>query len=105
MTTFDPDKFEDKYVHYFTELQQAYKAAFDRMNDTYDSELVHAIDQLVLNESEPFHTEEDGFTVELPPDPYDRIRGQVLVDEEKFEHVLRTYVEAIEEELAAVFAD
>ena len=55
MTEFDPEKFEDKYVHYFPELQRAYKNAFNRMNDEYDSELIHAIDQQVLNESEPFY--------------------------------------------------
>jgi hypothetical protein len=55
MTEFDPEKFEDKYANYFTELQQAYKQAFERMNDRYDSELVHAIDQQILNESEPFY--------------------------------------------------
>ncbi|MFB6303927.1 MAG: DUF5783 family protein, partial [Haloferacaceae archaeon] len=51
MAEFDPEKFEDKYANYFTELQRAYKNAFETMNDAYDSELVHAIDQQVLNES------------------------------------------------------
>jgi hypothetical protein len=55
MTEFDPEKFEDKYVHYFNELQRAYKNAFERMNETYDSELIHAIDQQILNESEPIY--------------------------------------------------
>ncbi|WP_255169313.1 DUF5783 family protein [Natrononativus amylolyticus] len=102
MTDFDPEKFEDKYVHYFPELQQAYKNAFNRMNDRYDSELVHAIDQQVLNESEPFYDEETGFYVELPDDPYDRLTG-VIVEEEKFEAVLETHVETIETELERVF--
>lgn len=103
MTEFDPQKFEDKYVHYFTELQKAYKNAFEEMNDTYDSELVHAIDQLVLNESEPFFDEESGFEVNLPDEPFERVSGQIVVDREKFEHVLETYVEIIEEELHRVF--
>ncbi|MFC7214758.1 DUF5783 family protein [Saliphagus sp. GCM10025334] len=102
MTEFDPAKFEDKYVHYFPELQQAYKNAFSRINERYDSSLVHAIDQQVLNESEPFYDEEDGFWIELPDDPYDRITG-VVVDRERFETVLEAHVEAIETELERVF--
>ena len=47
MVDFDPEKFEDKYEHYFAELQRAYKQAFEVMNDRYDSELIHAIDQQV----------------------------------------------------------
>ena len=101
MTEFDPEKFEDKYVHYFDDLQRAYKNAFDHMNDRYDSELIHAIDQQVLNESEPFY--EDGeFSVDLPSDPYDRIQG-VLVERDRFEEVLDVYVDRIEDELHRVF--
>ncbi|USZ70868.1 DUF5783 family protein [Natronosalvus halobius] len=102
MTEFDPAKFEDKYVHYFPELQQAYKNAFSRINERYDSSLVHAIDQQVLNESEPFYDEEDGFWIELPDDPHDRITG-VVVDRERFETVLEAHVDAIETELERVF--
>ncbi len=102
MANFDPEKFEDKYVHYFPELQQAYKNAFNQMNDRYDSELVHAIDQQVLNESEPFYNEQEGFTIELPDEPYERLRG-VVVDREKFEQTLEKHVEAIERELERVF--
>lgn len=102
MENFDPEKFEDKYAHYFTELQQAYKNAFEYMNERYDSELIHAIDQQVLNESEPFYEGEGEFRIELPDSPYDRIQG-VLVDADKFEAVLDTYVERIESELRAVF--
>jgi len=101
MTEFDPEKFEDKYANYFTELQKAYKNAFERMNDTYDSELVHAIDQQILNESEPFY--EDGeFTVELPENPTDRLSA-VIVDDEKLDAVLSEYVDEIERELRRVF--
>ncbi len=102
MADFDPDKFEDKYVHYFPELQQAYKNAFNRMNDQYDSELVHAIDQQVLNESEPFYEGDGEFRIELPDDPYDRLAG-VLVDEARFETVLEKHLEEIETELRRVF--
>ncbi|SDD08951.1 DUF5783 family protein [Natrinema hispanicum] len=102
MADFDPEQFEDKYANYFPELQQAYKNAFNRMNDQYDSELVHAIDQQVLNESEPFYESDGEFRVELPDDPYGRLSG-VLVDEERFEQVLERHVEEIEAELQRVF--
>ncbi|WP_265109512.1 DUF5783 family protein [Halosolutus halophilus] len=102
MADFDPEKFEDKYANYFPELQQAYKNAFNRMNDQYDSQLVHAIDQQVLNESEPFYEGDGEFRVELPEDPYDRVTG-VLVEEDRFEEVLEIHVEEIERELQRVF--
>ncbi|MFC4436179.1 MULTISPECIES: DUF5783 family protein [Natrialbaceae] len=102
MAEFDPEKFEDKYANYFPELQQAYKNAFNRMNDRYDSEIVHAIDQQVLNESEPFYEGDGEFRVELPDDPYDRVTG-VLVEEDRFEEVLEIHVEEIESELERVF--
>ncbi|WP_435348062.1 DUF5783 family protein [Haloarchaeobius sp. HRN-SO-5] len=104
MTEFDADRFEEeKYVDYFPQLQQAYKNAFEAMNDEFDSNLVHAIDQQVLNESEPFYDETDGFRIELPPDPYDRLTA-VVVDEEKFEAVLERYREEIRSELRRVFS-
>ncbi|WP_247003587.1 DUF5783 family protein [Halosolutus gelatinilyticus] len=102
MADFDPEKFEDKYANYFPELQQAYKNAFNRMNDRYDSQLVHAIDQQVLNESEPFYEGDGEFRVELPAEPYERLSG-VVVDEERFETVLERHVEEIETELRRVF--
>ena len=102
MTDFDPDRFEDKYANYFTELQKAYKQAFEVMNDRYDSELVHAIDQQILNESEPFYDDERGFYVELPEEPTDRLTA-VIVDDEKLTTVRSTYVERIEAELHDVF--
>jgi len=102
MTEFDPQKFEDKYANYFPELQKAYKQAFEVMNDRYDSELVHAIDQQVLNESEPFYDEEAGFSVELPDEPGDRLTA-IIVDDEKLDVVLDEYVEQIEAELRRVF--
>jgi hypothetical protein len=101
MAEFDPEKFEDKYANYFNELQRAYKNAFEYMNERYDSELIHAIDQLVLNESEPQY--DDGeFSVELPESPRERIRG-VIVEDERFEEVLDVYVDRIERELHRVF--
>ena len=102
MTDFDPEKFEDKYANYFPELQQAYKNAFNRVNEEYDSTLVHGIDQQVLNESEPFYDEEEGFWIELPENPYERLTG-VPVDRERFEAVLEAHVDEIETELERVF--
>ncbi|WP_338740639.1 DUF5783 family protein [Haloplanus salilacus] len=101
MADFDPEKFEDKYANYFTELQRAYKNAFETMNERFDSELVHAIDQQVLNESEPFY-EDGAFRVELPDDPVDRVTA-IVVEDEKVEATLERYVEEIEAELRGVF--
>ena len=101
MTEFDPEKFEDKYVHYFPELQRADKNAFETMNDAYDSELIHAIDQQVLNESEPFY--DDGeFRIELPENPTERVTA-IVVDEDKLERTLEIYLDEIEAELERVF--
>jgi len=102
MADFDPEKFEDKYANYFPELQRAYKNAFEYMNERYDSELVHAIDQQVLDESEPFYEGDGEFRVELPENPAERVEG-VLAGAEKVEGTLETYVERIERELARVF--
>jgi hypothetical protein len=103
MSEFDPEKFEDKYANYFTELQRAYKNAFETMRDSYDSDLVHAIDQTVLNESEPFY--EDGvFRVELPESPAERMKGTgVPVGKETLEAALADYTAAIEDELHRIF--
>jgi len=103
MTEFDPEKFEDKYANYFPQLQRAYKNAFNTMNDAYDSTLIHAIDQQVLNESEPFYNaDREGFDIELPDEPYQRLEG-VVVDRERFEAVLEEYTEEIETELRQTF--
>lgn len=94
-------KFEDKYEHYFPQLQQAYRGAFERMNDAYDSELVHAIDQQILNESEPFY-DDGAFRIELPDDPADRVTA-IVVDDEKLSAALDAYVDEIREQLRHVF--
>ena len=103
MTEFDPDKFEDKYEHYFPELQRAYKQAFETMNDAYDSELIHAIDQQVLAESEPFYEGDGEFRIELPGDPADRLSGLLVVDDEKLAAIMDRYKDEIESELRSVF--
>lgn len=101
MAEFDPELFEDKYANYFTELQEAYKQAFDTMNEEYDSQLIHAIDQQVLNESEPFY--EDGeFRIALPEDPTARVTG-VVVSDEKLESVIDRYTNELRRELRDVF--
>ncbi|MFC5971747.1 DUF5783 family protein [Halomarina salina] len=104
MADFDPETFEEeKYVEHFTELQQAYKRAFDTMNEEYDSGLVHGIDQQVLNESEPIYdTDSGGFHIDLPDDPYERLQA-VVVERERFEAVMERYVEELERELRRVF--
>ncbi|WP_336023974.1 DUF5783 family protein [Halobellus salinisoli] len=101
MTDFDPEKFEDKYANYFPELQRAYKNAFETMNDAYDSELVHAIDQQILNESEPFYEDGD-FRIELPENPTERLTA-VVVDDEKLSGVLDAYVEELRRQHRRVF--
>ena len=102
MTEFDPEKFEDKYANYFPELQKAYKQAFETMNDAYDSELIHAIDQGILAESEPFYEGDGEFRVELPENPESQLQG-VLADEERLDSVLDRYVDEIEAEIQDVF--
>jgi hypothetical protein len=102
MAEFDPEKFEDKYVHYLTELQGAYRSAFEYMNERYDSELVHAIDQQVLNESEPFYEGDGQFRIELPENPEGRL-GNVLVEKQKLDAVLAEYVDRLEVEIRDVF--
>jgi len=100
---FTPEEFEEeKYTTYFPQLQTAYKRAFNELNGTYDSTLIHGIDQQILNESEP-HYEGDGeFSIELPEDPLDRLTG-VPVGEEKAAETLDIYVEELKTQLRETF--
>jgi hypothetical protein len=102
MTEFDPERFEDKYEHYFTELQKAYKAAFDEMSERHDSEVVHAVDQLVLAESEPFYEGDGSFRVELPEDAHERIVGSDVVVGD-LDAVLADYTDEIDTQLQRIF--
>ena len=102
MVDFEPEKFEDKYEHYFPELQRAYRQAFETMNDAYDSELIHAIDQQVLAQSEPFYEGDGEFRIEMPDDPASQLQG-VIIDEEKLDTILDRYLDEIENELRSVF--
>ncbi len=97
MTAFDPEKFEQKYDHYFMELQQAYRNAFERMTEEYDSDLIHGIDQRILAESEPFYDGDGHFRIALPDDASERLEAENL------DAVLDRYVTVLEEELVAVF--
>jgi hypothetical protein len=102
MAEFDPETFEEeKYRAHFTQLQRAYKNAFNTMNDEYDSNLIHAIDQQVLNESEPVF-EDGAFHIELPDQPIGRMTG-VVADDEKISATLTVYVNEIETELHRLF--
>ena len=102
MTGFDPERFEEKYTHYFTELQQAYRNAFDRMQSEADSEVVHAIDQLVLAESDPQYTGDGTFEVVVPEDAVARVSEAVDGHDDVSETVER-YRVILAEELAVVF--
>lgn len=103
---FTPSEFEErKYTDYFPHLQRAYKQAFQEVNDTYDSNLVHAIDQNVFNESEPIYDGGHEFHIELPDDPHARIAETgVLAGEDRVQAVLDAYVDALEDSLQDVFA-
>ncbi|WP_135663526.1 DUF5783 family protein [Halorhabdus rudnickae] len=118
MSDFDPDRFEDKYEHYFTELQQAYTRAFEAMSERYDSELVHAIDQAILSESEPFYEGSEAqpsgddasghssreyagdFRIEVPDDAADRLPDR---DRKRVEAALEDYRAEIADQLSDVF--
>lgn len=103
MADFDAEEFEaEKYTTYFPKLQTAYKRAFDRVNAEYGSDLVHALDQRVLNESEP-HYEDGEFHLDVPDEP--RARLPADVDGDRAEEVLEEYVDEIEAQLADVFAE
>jgi hypothetical protein len=101
MADFDPEKFEDKYANYFPQLQRAYKNAFNTMNDEYDSTLIHAIDQQILNESEPMYEDGD-FYIQLPENPKERLTG-VVVEDEKLDAVLDRYLDELVAEHRRVF--
>jgi hypothetical protein len=102
MADFDPETFEEeKYRDHFTQLQRAYKNAFNTMTDNYDSDLIHALDQQVLNESEPYF--EDGeFHIDLPENPAERVTG-VLAPDEKIAGTLSAYTDEIATELHHLF--
>lgn len=103
---FTPDEFDQtKYTDHFPALQAAYKSAFETVNEQYDSELVHAIDQQVLNESEPFYRGDGSFELEIPEEPVARVAAAgIIADADQVETVLEAYVTAIEDALREQFA-
>jgi hypothetical protein len=102
MTDFDPEKFEEKYVHYFEELETAYSNAYQHLHGTRDSELLRAIDRQVLSESEPVYEGDGQFRVELPDD-IDERRQALPGDEDRFQTVLEEFTDHIEAELRRIF--
>jgi hypothetical protein len=102
MTDFDPERFEQKYVHYMDELQTAYRNAYGHFHGRYDSRLLRAIDRQVLDGSEPFYEGDGEFRVELPENPRERV-GDLPVDDETFDAVLAAFGQRIEFELQRVF--
>ena len=102
MTEFDPEKFEEKYVHYFEELEAAYSNAYQQLHGRVDSEVLRAIDRQVLNESEPVYEGDGQFSVTLPEDVEER-RQTLPGDEETVEAVLTEFVDRVENELRQVF--
>jgi hypothetical protein len=102
MTEFDPEKFEEKYVHYFDELETAYTNAYQQLHDQADSEVLRGIDRQVLNESEPVYEGNGEFRVVLPDDVEDRAES-VPGDAETFDAVLAAFTAEIERELRRIF--
>ncbi len=102
MTTFDEEKFEEKYVHYFEELERAYSNAFSALHGTADSTLLRAIDRQVMSESEPVYDGDGQFTVQLPDDPQSMVDG-VQGSEHQFTQLLDQFVELVETELQEIF--
>jgi len=101
MTEFDPEKFEQKYVYYFEELEAAYSNAYQHLHGQYDSTVLRAIDRQILSESEPFYEGDGEFRVELPENPRERVGA--VADHEQFESVLEAFVDRIEAELRQQF--
>ncbi|AFZ74745.1 DUF5783 family protein [Natronobacterium gregoryi] len=101
MTEFDPEKFGEKYVYYFEELEAAYSSAYQQLHGQYDSQVLKAIDRQVLSESEPVYEGDGEFAVELPEDVEDRVGA--VSDHDQFETVLERLTEEIERELRRTF--
>lgn len=101
MTEFDAEKFEEKYVHYFEELESAYSRAYQTLHGEYDSQILKAIDRQLLSESEPCYEGDGQFHIEIPDDPHDRIGNNI--DTEEFDRVLETFLDQIETELRREF--
>lgn len=102
MTQFDPEKFEEKYVHYFEELETAYSNAYQQLHGQHDLEALRAVDRRVLSESEPVYEGDGEFRVDLPDDLDERLQS-LAADEEQLVTVLDEFVSQIERELRETF--
>lgn len=102
MPQFDPEKFEEKYVHYFEELEAAYSNAYQQLHGNYDSELLRAVDRRILSESEPLYEGDGEFSVALPDDLDERLQS-LSGEEERLVTVLEAFVDEIERELKRTF--
>ena len=100
----DHETFEaEKFGELFPQVEAAYRRAFNELNEQYDSTLVHAIDQQILDGSEPVY-EDGAFRIRLPDNPVERVEG-VVADEQRIAELLEVYVEELETQLAAVVGD
>ena len=102
MTEFDPEKFDEKYVHYFEELETAYSNAYDQLHGRVNSEVLRAIDRQVLSESEPVYEGNGTFRVTVADD-IDERKQSLPGDEETFDTVLTEFTTQIEHELRRIF--
>jgi hypothetical protein len=102
MTEFDPEKFDEKYVHYFEELETAYSNAYDQLHGQVNSEVLRAIDRQVLSESEPVYEGDGTFRVTVPND-IDERKQSLPGDEETVDAVLAEFTTQIEQELRRIF--
>lgn len=102
MADFEPEKFEEKYVHYFEELETAYSNAYNQLHGQHDAAILRAIDHKVLNESEPVYEGNGEFRVVLPDDIGERAESLPGSNEE-FNVVLEAFTDRIEQELRSTF--
>ncbi|MFY4814278.1 DUF5783 family protein [Haloarcula argentinensis] len=102
MTEFDAEKFDEKYVHYFEELETAYSNAYQELHGQYDSEVLRGIDRQILSESEPVYEGDGTFSIRLPDDTATRAQS-LPGDEATFDTVLSAFTDAIERELRRLF--
>ncbi|EMA30640.1 DUF5783 family protein [Haloarcula japonica] len=102
MTEFDAEKFDEKYVHYFEELETAYSNAYQELHGQYDSEVLRGIDRQILSESEPVYEGDGTFSIRLPDNTAARAKS-LPGDEATFDTVLSAFTDAIERELRRLF--
>lgn len=102
MTEFDPEKFDEKYVYYFEELEEAYSKAYQQLHGRVDSDVLRTIDRQVLDESEPVYEGDGSFRVAIPDGAVADARA-MFDDPETFDAVLADFTDGIEAELSRTF--